>query len=60
MFSNFSCRILLYFPIRVSKGRYLDGGFQLGLGNLKGLGGVISLFLKKCLRRSDLLRLVYS
>ena len=43
-----------------SNGGYLVGGFQFGLGSLKGLEGGELDFLKKCLSLKDLLRFWYS
>ena len=40
-----------------SRGMYLVGGCQLGLGSLKGFRGELSSSLKKCLSRRVLLRL---
>ena len=43
-----------------SNGGYLVGGFQFGLGSLKGLEGGELEFLRKCLSLKDLLSIWYS
>ena len=52
-----SLKIVWCLDIMFSRGVYLVGGCQLGLGSLKGFWGKLSTSLKKCLSRRVLLRL---
>ena len=49
-------REILYLWSIDSNGGYLVGGFQFGLGSLKGLEGGELKSLKKCLSLKDLCR----